>query len=199
MAACQSETVNDVQQVPDPAISAFHHFHVALQMMHARQYGAEQCEDLLTEWRDLQQTQATTEQGKALKRAAAVLFSGKGVLDLDPAIIFPPFEKALADFITADEPYQALGSNPSDEVADALFRPRSNALFSLLMSNPQTIGQAREILRAAVHEMAVCELTVGGPLPDAVELALANILALLDRMDPNVGAVSDLAGKAVRS
>jgi hypothetical protein len=52
--------------------------------------------------------------------------------------------------------------------------------------------QAREILRAVVHEFADCELTVGGPLPDSIELALRNILVLLDRLDP-------AAGEAVRS
>jgi len=30
-------------------------------------------------------------------------------------------------------------------------------------------------------------LTVGGPLPDSIELALRNILVLLDRLNPAAG------------
>jgi hypothetical protein len=61
---------------------------------------------------------------------------------------------------------------------------------------PQTIGQAREILRAGLHEIRECELTVGGYLPDAIELALASILKLLNRMDPEAGTAP---GRAMRS
>jgi hypothetical protein len=84
-------------------------------------------------------------------------------------------------------------SDPDDEDArDVTHDYRSNALFSLFAISPEPIGQAREILHAAVHEFADCELTVGGPLPDSIELALRNILVLLDRMSP-------AAGEAVRS
>jgi hypothetical protein len=48
---------------------------------------------------------------------------------------------------------------------------------------PQTIGQAREILRASLHEIRECELTVGGYLPDAIELALAHRFGQCDLTD----------------
>lgn len=62
---------------------------------------------------------------------------------------------------------------------------------------PPTIGQAREILRAGLHEICESKLTVGGYLPDAIELAFANILKLLDAMEPTAGAQSGRSEAAI--
>jgi hypothetical protein len=150
-----------------------------------------------TAFLNLQTVRATTEMGKALQLQAWTIYHGakfpgaENMLESRRDLIGPhSYDKLLGDFTAADQAYKA--SEPEEDTRDVTYDYRSNALFSLFATSPETIGQAREILRAAVHEFADCELTVGGPLPDSIELALRNILVLLDRLDP-------AAGKAMRS
>lgn len=191
-------------QGPDRAIHLYHFWDVAHRIrldpvvLHSTAKAMELLEEEETAFLNLQTVRATTELGKALQLQAWTIYHGakfpgaESMLENRRDLIGPhSFEKLLGDFIAADQADKA--SDPDDDAGrDVTYGHRSNALFSLFATNPETIGQAREILRAAVHELADCELTVGGPLPDSIELALRNILVLLDRMNP-------AAGEAVRS
>jgi hypothetical protein len=199
MATRAIKPVNDCPQGPDRAIHLFHFWDVAHRIrldpvvLHSTAKAMELLEEEEIAFLNLQTVRATTELGKALQLQAWTIYHGakfpgaESILENRRDLIGPhSFEKLLGDFIAADQAYKA--SDPEDEAGiDATYYHRSNAWFSLFASSPETIGQAREILRAVVHEFAECELTVGGPLPDSIELALRNILALLDRLDPKSG------------
>jgi hypothetical protein len=164
-------------------------------VLHSTAKAMELLEEEETAFLNLQCFPASSELGKALQLRAWAIYHGKDgtfpdaekMLENRRDLIGPhAFEKLQADFIATDQAYQA--SDPDDEdTRDVTYDNRSNALFSLFAAKPETIGQARGILRAAVHEFADCDLTVGGPLPDSIELALRNILVLLDRVDPTSG------------
>jgi hypothetical protein len=193
MAARADRPVNDNPQVPDPAVHLYHFWDVAHRMRlvplvgFPEQKALELAEDETKAFVALQTANATTAFGKSLQaRAWAIHHNAVDLLGKqsdDPQ----PFAKLLGDFIAADKQHAA--TDPEDDANDAAYENRSNALFSVFAAKPGTIGQSREILRAIVHEMRECELTVGGPLPDAIELALANILDLLDALDPKAGQV----------
>jgi hypothetical protein len=199
MATHANTTVNETDQAPDPAVHLYHFWDVAHRIrldpvvLHSTAKAMELLEEEETAFLNLQTVRATTELGKALQLQAWTIYHGakfpgaESMLENRRDLIGPhSFEKLLGDFIAADQMYKA--ADPEDEAGiDVTYYHRSNAWFSLLATSPETIGQAREILRAAVHEFAECELTVGGPLPDSIELALRNILVLLDRMNPAAG------------
>jgi hypothetical protein len=201
MAARAHKPVVLSPQGPDTAIHLYHFWDVAHRIrldpvvLHSTAKAMELLEEEETAFLNLQTVKATTELGKALQLQAWAIYHGGDNSFPDAAkmlenrrdLIGPhSFEKLLGDFIATDQAYKA--SDPDNEdCRDTTHDHRSNALFSLFAASPDTIGQAREILRAAVHEFADCELTVGGPLPDSIELALRNILVLLDRMSPAAG------------
>jgi hypothetical protein len=204
MAARAHKPVIETPQGPDPAIRFYHFWDIAHRIRHdpLAQYTTGQALEKLNEeeeaFLNLQTIRATTELGKALQLKAWAIYHGGAellphiatMLENRHDLIGPhSFEKLLGDFIAADKEYQAAEEDEDGE-RKSEYENRSNALFSLFATMPQTIGQAREILRTSVHTIRECELTVGGPLPDAIELALVSILDLLDRMDP--------AGKAVQ-
>jgi hypothetical protein len=165
-------------------------------VIHSSHKAMELVEEEETAFLNLQTVRATTDLGKALQlQAWAIYHGGAKLLDGRRELIgSQSFEKLLRDFIAADK--ENVAADPEDEpLCDIAHDRRSNALFSLFAAKPETIGRAREILRAIVHEVRECELTVGGPLPDSLELALGNILTLLDRADP----IERSARKAVRS
>lgn len=198
MATHANTILNNVPQAPDTAIRLYHFWNVAHRvrhdplLLHSSAKMLELVEEEENAFLNLQTVRATTELGKALQLKAWAIYHGgfeqfphvAKTLENRRDLIGPrSFEKVLADFIAADKEYVAV--NPEDQdTSDIAHGHRSNALFSLFAARPETVGQAREILRAIVHEMRECELTVGGPLPDAIELALGNILSLLDAMNP---------------
>ena len=59
-------------------------------------------------------------------------------------------------------------------------RGSEQCAVSLFATKPETIGGRARSCGPVVHEFAVCELSVGGPLPDSIELALRGILVLLE-------------------
>jgi hypothetical protein len=201
MATRAIKPVNYHPQGPDRAIHLYHFWDVAHRIrldpvvLHSTAKAMELLEEEETAFLNLQCFPATSDLGKALQLRAWAIYHGRNgdfpdaekMLENRRDLIGPhSFEKLLADFIATDETYKA--SDPDDEdTRDVTYDNRSNAMFSLFAAKPETIGQAREILRAAVHEFADSELTVGGPLPDSIELALRSILALLDRLDPKSG------------
>ncbi len=198
MATRAIKPVNDCSQAPDPAVHLYHFWDVAHRIrldpvvLHSAAKSMELLEEEETAFLNLQTVRATTELGKALQLQAWTIYHGArfpgadSMLENRRDLIGPhSFEKLLGDFIATDQAYKSADSD--DDPRDAAYDYRSNALFSLFAAKPETIGQAREILRAVVHEFADCELTVGGPLPDSIELALRNILVLLDGLGPKSG------------
>jgi hypothetical protein len=109
---------------PDPAIAAWHRFNVARQMLQARKFAPEQCEDMVAAWRNMESVTPATEEGEILKRQAIALhtehFSNLGEF-LPPR----PLTRILADLTAATKIQDAI--DPDDEPAcDAAYIPRDH-------------------------------------------------------------------------
>lgn len=145
----------------DPAVVAWPRFCIAHRMAQARDFAAEQCEELRKAWQELRTAKPETERGKAMQSAGFALWSGGLPANAE---VLPTFETAFANFVAADQQYR---ERPQDEESPEPFQRRSDALVTLLATTPQTVGQAREVLRVSIAEIVECSLMTGGPLCDA--------------------------------
>jgi len=152
MAARADTSVIDTSQVPDTAVRLYHFWDVAHRIrrdplvIHSSHKAMELVEEEETAFLNLQCVRATTDLGKALQaKAWAIYHGGPELLNTRCELIVPqPFERLLGDFGAADKEHVA--ADPENEpLCDITYNRRSNALFTLFATKPETIGQAREI------------------------------------------------------